>query len=492
MKHIAFKTALGLLLLMSLWLSACNSAPPATEAPKAAEDGASAEATPAPAEAAATPEAAEAATSGEKVKVVIFVGMGTGTDPDQIAAQEALAEKFNTSHDDIEIEFLIVPVEESGERFLAMVSGGTAPQLVGPNGISTIAEFFDTWADITPFIEAEQYDMSDFYGPAVALNEYPEKNTGLPLGLYPSFVFYNKDLFDAAGLDYPTHDFEDKNWTMDKLREIAIQMTLDNNGNNPTAPEFDPENIVQWGFDDSWADGRGYLTKWGGPGVGRPTSDDYKTAQVNAEEWVYGLQWLSDGVWKDYFIPNGATQEARDALGADPFGGGTTAMFYSHTWFMPEGLVDLPFEHDVAPLPFNQKGERIARIHADNFTIPKNAEHQQEAWEVMKWLVAPEQIVDVCLIYGCLPARKSVEEEYLAVLQERYPNLDYEVIFKSIDYLDNPNHESWVPAWGRVGDAINNAVSLVYSGAEKDAQKALDQANTEVQTILDEYWATQK
>ena len=80
--------------------------------------------------------------------------MGTGTDPDQIAAQEALAEEFNSTHDDIEVEFLIVPVEEAPERYLAMLSGGNAPQLVGPNGISTVAQFFDTWADVAPLVEA--------------------------------------------------------------------------------------------------------------------------------------------------------------------------------------------------------------------------------------------------------------------------------------------------------------------------------------------------
>ncbi|HXD10978.1 MAG TPA: hypothetical protein VN653_13015, partial [Anaerolineales bacterium] len=53
-----------------------------------------------------------AAAPTEKVKVVIFVGMGTGTDPDQVEAQNKLAEKYNSTHDNISIEFLIVPHEE--------------------------------------------------------------------------------------------------------------------------------------------------------------------------------------------------------------------------------------------------------------------------------------------------------------------------------------------------------------------------------------------
>jgi multiple sugar transport system substrate-binding protein len=431
------------------------------------------------------------APATDKAKVVVFVGMGTGTDPDQIDAQMELQEKFNSTHTDIEVEFLIVPHEESGTRFLAMVSGGTAPELVGPNGVETSATYLDLWADITPYIEAENFDTSDFYGPAVELNTYPDKNTGLPLGLYPSFIFYNKDLFDAAGLPYPTHDFADESWTMDKLREYAMQLTLDANGNNATSPDFDPANIVQWGYDDSWEGLRGVLGMWGAENVARPTTADYKTAVANSPEWVYGLNWLSNGIWEDHFIPDLAGQEAYGAVGNDPFGGGLIAMFYSYTWFFAEGLVELPFEYDIAPLPYNQKGERISRIDADNFTISSGAANQDAAWEVMKWLTDPEQIIDVCLIYGCIPARKSVAEEFRTVLEERWPGLDYDVVFNSIDYLDNPNHESYLPEWGRVEEALNNSLGMVYSGENTNAQEVLDQVNTEIQAILDEYWAGQ-
>ncbi len=462
----------GLLLVISMLTAACQQA--ATEAPGPAEP----------------PETEEAAPPAEKAKVVIFIGMGTGTDPDQIAAQEALQEEFNSTHDDIEVEFLIVPHEESGERFLAMLSGGNAPQLVGPNGISTVAQFFDVWADVTPFIEADNLDLSDFYGPAVELNQYAEKVVGLPLGLFPSFLFYNKDLLDAAGLDYPTHDFEDKSWNLDALRDMAMELTLDGSGHNAKSPDFDPNDIVQWGYDDSWINATGFLAMFDAPTVGRATSDDYKTAVVNSEEWLFGLEWLNNAIWVDHFVPDAAGQEAYYAVGGDPFGGGLVAMFYSHTWFMPEGLVDLPFEHDIAPAPFNQKGTRVARIHADTFTIPRDAANQEAAWEVLKWLTSAEHIVDVCLIYGCIPARQSVQGEFQQALAERFPGLDYDVIFESIDYLDNPNHESWMPEWARIHDTLENGFGIVYVEQVENPKDLLDQINGEVQAILDEYWAS--
>ena len=430
----------------------------------------------------------EAVPSGDKTRVVFFVGMGTGTDPDQIDAQKALIDEFNASHDDIAVEMLIVPHDSASERFLAMVSGGNPPDVVGPIGIANVAEFFDVWDDVSPLIEADGTDMSDFYGPAVDLQSYPDKTIGLPLGLYPSFIFYNADLFDAAGLDYPTHDYNDNAWNLDALRKAAMALTLDSDGNNAASPNFHPENIVQWGYDDSWTDLRGALTMFGAENVGRPTTEDYKTAVVNSPEWVYGLQWLSDATWIDHFIPDAAGQDAYYAVGGDPFGGGLVAMFYSHSWFMSEGLVDLLFEYDIAPLPFNQKGERIARIHADTFVIPEGAKNKDAAWEFIKWMTDAERIIDVCEIYGCVPARRSVQAEYAQLLEERYPGLDYDVLFTAIDYLDNPNHESWVPKWGRVNDTLNTAWENILV-EPVDAQSVLDDANDEVQAILDEYWA---
>lgn len=486
MLHKTLKLMAYLFVLMSLVLTGCASPEPA-EAPAESEEEQI------QTEEAKTEEAEteEPVKSEEKAKVVIFVGMGTGTSPNQVDAQMELQEQFNSTHDNIEIEFLIVPHEEAPERYLAMLAGGNPPQLVGPNGTSTIAQFRDTWADVTPYIEAENYDLSDFYGPVLSINQYEDLNVGLPLGIYPSMYFYNKDLFDAAGLEYPPHDYGDTSWTTDKLREYAIKMTLDADSNDATMSEFDPENIMQWGFDDSWISGRGYLATWDAPNVGRPTTDDYKTATANADEWVYGLQWLSDGIWKDHFIPDLSGQEAYYSVGGDPFGGGMVAIFHSHTWFFPEGLVDLPFEYDVAPVAYNHKGTRVARTHADNFTIPEKAENKDAAWEVMKWLSSPENISDVCMIYGCLPARKSVEDEFRTLLEERWPALDYDVVYEAIDYLDNPHHESWTPKWTEVEDTINYSLELVYSGKNKDAQAILDDANDQIQDLLDEYWANQ-
>jgi multiple sugar transport system substrate-binding protein len=474
------RTALVLLIaLMTLALAACGGAAPAADVAAPTDD------------AAPTGDAA-APAAGEPVKVDIFVGLGTGTDPDQVAAQQALAERFNATHDDIEIEFVIVPNDESTERLLAQVSGGNPPGLVGPGGVDVAASFFELWEDVQPFIDAENFDMSDFFGAAVELYQYPDKTVGLPLGMFPSFIFYNKDAFDAAGLDYPTTDYNDTSWDVDALRELAMQLTIDENGNNATSPDFDPESIVQWGFDDSWTDLRGAMTRFDPPGAGRPTNEDMTVALINSDEYKYGLNWLNNAVWVDHFMADATGQEMLNAASGDPFGGGLAAMFHSHTWFMPEGLVDLPFDYGFAAVPFSQKGTRIARIHADTFYIPKGFAHKEASWEVLKWLTSEENIVEVCLVYGCLPSRQSVIDEYTQQMQARYGDNDYDVIFNAIDYLDNPHHESWLPEVDRVGDLLATELwDGVLLGQIADTDALLEDVNAQVQTIFDEYWASQ-
>ncbi|MFZ0533167.1 MAG: sugar ABC transporter substrate-binding protein [Anaerolineales bacterium] len=428
---------------------------------------------------------------GEKVHVTIFVGLGTGNSPEQIDAENILAEKYNSTHENIEMEFLIVPYEQSRERLLAMISGGTAPQLLGPMGIETTAQFLDSLEDLTPYIQRDNYDTTDFYGPAVSLNTYEGKNIGLPIGLYPSFIFYNKNAFDAAGVDYPTQDYNDKTWTIDKLREVALQVTLDVDGNNATSPDFDPANITQYGFDNSWDSVRGWEVLWAPVNMGRPTSTDYKTAIINDTDWVIGLQWYSDAIWKDHIMPDNTAISAIDPSNGDPFAVGGDAMWMSNSWYMSASLNDLPFKWDLAPAPFNPKGERIAQVDADGFSIPKDAKNKDEAWEVMKWLLEPDQNLELCLIYGCMPARKSTEAAYKATLAETYPNIDLDVIFNAATYLDVPNHESWVPDFATINEALANAQSQILTvDQDHDAKSVLDKTNVEVQKILDAYWTT--
>ena len=77
---------------------------------------------------------------------------------------------------------------------------------------------------------------------------------GIPMAVYPSFIYYNKTLFDEADLAYPPHEvgeqYEGQDWTWDTVRELAMQLTVDANGADATDPAFDALLTGEDPFDD--------------------------------------------------------------------------------------------------------------------------------------------------------------------------------------------------------------------------------------------------
>lgn len=474
----------SLLIVTSLALLAgCGSAAP--EAASAPTEAVAA----APTEAAAA-EAPQAPAAGEPVKITILVGFGTGTEAEQIDLHNQLAEEFNSSHQDIQVEFVTVAYEEHDTKFTTMLAGDMAPDLVMPIGVMGVAAYYDEWLDIAPYIERDNYDTSDFYGPTVELQTYADKTVGLPIGVYPSVTFYNEDLFDQAGLDYPPHQFGDPNWTYDKLVEISQKLTLDQNGNDATSSDFDPQNIVQWGWDGwDWVPFKALPAKFGGTPTGM--SADFKTAEMTSPAWMEAMQFVQDTIWTSYFRPNGETTSAMFS-DIDPLESGQVGMWEVFSWMAyAYSTWAEAFNWDVAAVPTGPHGDLVAEANADVFTIPQSSKHPDQAWEVGKWLMQPENMSRLAQSYGCIPARKSLAEGWKEGMAADYPNVDWQVFIDSIEYMDSqPNHEGWVPNYTKVWDATENALTLITTEQDQSVQDVMDALNSEVQGYLDEYWAT--
>jgi multiple sugar transport system substrate-binding protein len=467
----------ALTLVVSLALAGCG----ATEAPAAVPPTAVVEAPTAVPPTAAPP-------AGEKVKITVFVGFGTGTEPEQIELHNQIAQEFNSTHPDIEVEFLTTAYEEHDTKFTTMVAGGMAPDLVMPIGVMGVAAYYDEWLDIAPYLQRDGYDTSDYYGPTLKLQTYSDKTVGLPVGVYPTVTFYNQDLFDKAGVEYPTHKFGDPNWTYDKLIEMAQKLTLDANGNDASSAGFDPANIVQWGWDGwDWVPFKGVAAKFGGTPLG--VSADFKTAVFNSPEWLEAARFIQGSVWKSYVRPNG--EVAGSAFTDDPLASGQVAMWETFSWMAYNyGTWTEAFNWDVAAVPTGPHGNLVADANGDTFTIPKSSKHPDQAWEVAKFLMEPGVMSRLAKSYGCIPARKSLATEWLNGMKADYPSVDWQVFIDSIEFMDaQPNHEGWTPAYTKIWDAAENALTLIVSEKDQNIQELMDNLNAEAQTYLDEYWA---
>ena len=476
---------LGLLLILSMFLGACTPATPdqAQEEQAQPTEASSSADTDSPT---ASPE-----TNGEKVTVKWFVGLGAGGRPEQLDAQQAIAQKFNDTHPDINLELEIVPSGGSAREILSTrVAAGDAPDIVGPVGVAGSNEFMGLYLDLQPYIEKYDYDLSQY--DEASINFYKvegEGMIGVPFGVYPAALWYNKDLFDEAGLNYPPHkvgekyvmpDGTEKEWDIETMTEVAKLLTVDSNGKDATQAEFDPANIQQFGFQAQWLDLRGTLSMFG---AGKLVADDNKTAQV-PEAWQAAANWYYDGIWKEHFIPNATyiSSERLKASGGE-FDSGHVGMAYTHLWYTC--CATNVKNWDVA-VPPSYNGVTTANLHVDTFRIMKDSKHPDEAFQVLEWLTT-DAANELLVIYGSMPARKADQPAFFAQLEETYPQgVDWQVFVDMLTYPDVPSHEGWLPNYNKSYAQTQTLMTLMTSTEGLDIKSELEKFKSELQPIYDE------
>ncbi|MFW5696271.1 MAG: ABC transporter substrate-binding protein [Phototrophicaceae bacterium] len=428
------------------------------------------------------------AAAQDRVTIVWYIGLGTGAQPEQQDAQQAVVDAFNASQDRIELVTNVVENTVAYDTLSTLIAAGDAPDLIGPVGNDGANAFGDFWLDISPYLEEMSYDLTQFPEALVDFYRTPEGGLeGLPLATYPSMIFYRPDMFEEAGLNLPPSEYGEPYvmpdgtevaWSVETLREIGMILTVDANGNDATMEGFDPENIVQWGFDFQWyGDGRQIPNMWGAARLWNPDTDE---AQL-PENWAAGYEWWYDGMWEDFFIPN-AAQEGSDLLGAgNVFNSGNLAMAQTHLWYTCciEGA-----EWNVAPIP-SYEGVTTVRLHADTFRIYEGTEHPAEAVEVLTYLTGPAAL-DLLAVYGGMPAREDEQADFFAGLDEQFSqDVHWEVAQAGLQYADSPSHEAWFPNYLRGRDRVTQLITLMNTTPGLDLGVEFASFVEDMQAIFD-------
>jgi multiple sugar transport system substrate-binding protein len=436
-------------------------------------------------------------SDGERVQIRWFIGIGAGGQPEQRAAQEAVRDAFNESQDEIELVLEIVDNDVAYDTLATQIASGNAPDIIGPVGRDGSNSFAGLYLDIEPLINASGVSTDQWAGAAVE-NQRESDGTlvGLPFASFPSALFYNKDLFDEAGLPYPPAEYGpdgvsvygegteyEGTWDFDKVAEIAQILAVDANGVDGTDPAFDSENTTQWGFIWQWTD---RLFQQGSFwGAGYPVADD-GTADI-PQEWEDEWHWYQDAVWDTGFAPS--QTEIDGALGGNAFQSGNVAMAGTHLWYTccirddENGIVGDFW--DIGAMPSNN-GTVTTNMHADTFRILATTEHPQEAFDTMYYLLT-DAALELLTAYGAAPADPNLTDAFLASLDERYPQgVNWDVILDSAAYADSPSHETALPGWDAYKLTLDDLQSSLLSDPNLDLDAAIATAESNLTTIFQE------
>ncbi len=371
---------------------------------------------------------------------------------------------WQAAHPKIKIIFEHTPYTGYDSKILTRIAGGAAPDI-----IATEVDYFVTFAsknvleDLTPYFEQDTADflIKDFFPTILGRFTVNGRTLAIPRDVAPfACVFYNKKIFDEAGVPYPTDD-----WTWDDLLRIARTLTKNDESGR----------VAQYGF-YGWA-WQNFIYGNGGAMV-----DDVKNPTktlLDDPRSIEGLQFYSDLINLYKVMPTPVAM-ANLGMGIDlMFSSGRLAMFMSGIWETP-GLRNYNFEWDVVMFPKNAKGVRAFGSGGSGYAILKSSKHKQEAWEVIKALTGADGQAQLANRGLAQPSRISVaESENWAT--SPLPPANKKMLNEAVKHIVfSPFH----PRWREIQEKyLLPQLDLVFNG-KKTAAEVLKDVAPQINEIL--------
>lgn len=315
---------------------------------------------------------------GERVHIT-YAQWGTA---DETATAQETAARFNASQDRIEVEILQIPWENYITKLNTMAAAGELPDTAIMNEAGVLQ-----WAQ-----EGMLADISGMYGEGESkpLDSLAFRYNGQTVAYSTAneilLLYYNKDMFDAAGIAYPPSVAEEA-WTWDEFVETAKKLTLDKDGKTPNDEGFDPENIVQYGClveNLTWQ-----LEVWTLSNGGGFYSPDGSEVILGNPESAEAIQKVADLYLVDHVAPL-STGMTDDSIQRSIISG-TCAMGTGGAWNVGTCLAsarDEGLNYGVAVLPYMQ--EQVTICTGGPNVVFNQSKHPEEAMEWLKWYAQEE------------------------------------------------------------------------------------------------------
>ncbi len=419
-------------------------------------------------DATATPAPTETPIVSEIGEGDLHISFWNGlTGSDGVTLNDMLAQ-FVQDHPEISVTTEIIPWNTLYTKLQAAFVAGTPPDVFLLHA-SEVPQFasYGVLKDLGSWYTSGGGWFPDDDLSEITLNgmKYNGVTYGIPLDNHGRGLWINRGAFENAGVD---PDMEPPT-TYEGWVELFQQLTLDANGNNAASPDFDPENVVQWGFAvGEWprVNFLSVLAQHGGSLI----SEDGTTITVNSPEGVTALQQFVDLVYTYHVSPPEAGFDTWQGFSA-----GAVAVLPTGTWFRNFAAEQTDIEWSAWPqLQFGEQPATWFGVHT--FMVPATLEGEKlEAVQTLIQWVSDHQVDWAAS--GQVPARLSAQA---ALDPENYPsNIILGQTFTEYGILD-PQHVAIQEMYAALDPELSAALNN-----QKTAQQALDDAAARMQQVLD-------
>ncbi len=378
---------------------------------------------------------------------------------------------FEAENPDINVELEQVPFNALFEQIQVRFNAQSSTPDVVSVDVPLVAGYgLRGW--LLPLDDAfTDEERADWLPSAVEAGSYRGALLAAPVSTSTQLLFYNADLFAAAGLTPPGPD---DRLTWEEIAELATQLTQDQDGDGVTDV---------WGF--NWEQtNRIYQLQplpvsLGGQAIG----DDGLTVDgvINSDAWVRAFTYYSDMFNTLRVAPQDTTIPMPDR-----FAGGTLAMMVAGPWNINRyNREALSFNWGVSRHPYFADGEIVTPTGSWHIGVNTNSQHPEAAKRFVNWIStgigAETWWRDGS---GDFPAQQSVLALFQSDPQFDMPPLAYQRTAAN-EAAVNPVPRPVTPGFLEYEQILQNAFSDIMNGA--DVQEVLNNAVVRITSEMMKY-----
>lgn len=386
--------------------------------------------------------------------------------PEQLQVERQLIAEFEKRYPQYRVHLFMVPGGAYQDKVQLMLASRTAPDVLRVDHYYYPALVRKGYfLPLDPLIQREKPGFLDDFTPlAVEEGRWNGKLYGLNVLFGAMMVYYNKDLFEQAGLPDPYELDRKRRWDWKAMVHAARTLTRYEDGRG-----------VQFGVDMlNFPQFASMVWNHGGeisdPGVTRVTIADDPNA-------VHAVQLYSDLRWKEHCSPT----PAESALSAFTFESGKLGMHWGWAGESPRYRKNIKkFRWDIAPTPAGPKGNATV-VKGNQLVIYRESRHQDAAWEFVKFATGPEAEMLLCgKLRRAVPTRISVQHDP-RYLEADQPPFHTDVFLTSVErgrtLPIDWRYQEWL-------QQFNSAMESLFNVNESDAQTALEDAQSRANLVF--------
>jgi multiple sugar transport system substrate-binding protein len=458
---------LSLVMVFATIISSCTAVPAATPAPAA--PAAQPAATEAPAATQAAPAATEApaataamtatetmtstaAQSGQPVTIL----WGFWGSPEEAVSHQQVAAAFMKVHPEIKVETWNQPWEDYFTKIQALWAGGD------PKTIPDIAFLWPTpkyaaegvLENLDPYIQKANYNLSDYWPGLLESAKYNGSVYGFPRDIEANVLYYNKALFDKAGVKYP-----DENWTWDDLTAAAEKLTVKDANGTVKQYALAMENDGKY---DKWVNQNG--------GAILDDMRNPSKCMLSDPKSVAAVSFFADLMAKGYAMRDADLSQAGGDAGV--FQSGQAAMIIQNTSRI-SAFNKANMNYDVAVVPIPKGGKRWNPAGGAAWVMSAKSAHKDAAWTFLSWLQSTNGGEQVYTQRGeIFPALQSVANS--PVFMTNQPPANKQAIITEAK-ASGVGGFGYFPEWDELASSvINPGLDKIWAGDVPAAQGLSD------------------